>query len=98
MGGEPCAGVDGYGLPLPGWAKCVNFEWPEALRSLDALTMSVWVAPESAGHQEILSAPAAEVRFDGGPFILRWRGGSTTIASELGVPGGRGWTEKPAIM
>ncbi|MDD5706237.1 MAG: LamG domain-containing protein [Kiritimatiellae bacterium] len=71
VGGELCEGVDGYGLRLPGGPKYVNMELPEAYRTLEALTISVWVAPEATDYQEILVAPANDIRHDGLPFMLR---------------------------
>ena len=72
-GGQSCEGVDGLGLRLPGGACCVNLELPEKYRSLDALTLSLWVAPEEAMHQEIVTAAAEKIKFDSLPFMLRWR-------------------------
>ncbi|MDD5707872.1 MAG: LamG domain-containing protein, partial [Kiritimatiellae bacterium] len=72
-GGELTEGANGLALRLSGGPKCVNIDLPEKHRALEGLTISCWVAPEEAAHQEIVTAPAADIRFDGLPFMLRWR-------------------------
>jgi hypothetical protein len=75
VGAEVCQGVDGYGVRLPGGHACVNVELPEADRRLDAFSLDLWVSPEEAAHQEVVTAASRGSDFDDLPIMLRWRQG-----------------------
>jgi hypothetical protein len=75
VGAEVCQGVDGYGVRLPGGHACVGVDLPEADRRLDAFSLDLWVSPEEAAHQEVVTAASRGSDFDDLPIMLRWRQG-----------------------
>ena len=75
VGTEVCQGVDGYGVRLPGGHACVGVELPAADRKLDAFSLDLWVSPEEAAHQEVVTAASRSSGFDDLPIMLRWRQG-----------------------
>ena len=75
VGAEVCQGVDGYGVRLPGGHACVGMDLPEADRKLDAFSLDLWVSPEEAAHQEVVTAASRSSGFDDLPIMLRWRQG-----------------------
>ena len=72
---EVCEGVDGYAVRLPGSHACVTVDLAEADRKLDQLSLDLWVSPEEAAHQEVITAGSARSDFDDLPIMLRWRQG-----------------------
>ena len=70
---ETCQGVDGYGIRLPGTCGCVNVDLADADRKLDAFSVDVWLSPEEAAHQEVITACSTSGGFDTHPIMLRWR-------------------------
>jgi hypothetical protein len=75
VGAEVCEGVDGYAVRLPGTHACVTVDLAEADRKLDQLSLDLWVSPEEAAHQEVITAGSARSDFDDLPIMLRWRQG-----------------------
>ena len=75
VGAEVCQGVDGYGIRLPGGAACVTVDIPEADRKLNAFSLDLWISPEEAAHQEVVTAASRGSDFDDLPIMLRWRQG-----------------------
>jgi len=75
VGAEVCEGVDGYAVRLPGSHACVTVDLAEGDRKLDQFSLDLWVSPEEAAHQEVITAGSARSDFDDLPIMLRWRQG-----------------------
>jgi len=73
VGVEACQGVGGYSIRLPGRHACVAIDLPVADRMLNAFSPDLWVSPEEAAHQEVVTAASARSGFDDLPIKLRWR-------------------------
>ena len=73
VGAQVCEGVDGYAVRLPGTHACVTVDLAEADRTLDEFSLDLWVSPEEAAYQEVVTAASARSGFDDLPIMLRWR-------------------------
>lgn len=73
FGAEPCEGVSGTGVRIPGNHRSVNVDLPPEARNLDAVTVEAWVSPDDAHFATMITAPRAPTALDLMPFMLRWR-------------------------